>query len=425
MSNDWRKMWEDLGMNLEKHDEFLAPLPGIYGELFLSQPNRPKGMDFFDFVVGDIHGIRVRELVDQKANGGKVVASFCVFVPDEITLAAGGASIGLCAGAQFPVPTGEKVLPRNMCPLIKASVGFKLDRICPYFQVADFIVGETTCDGKKKAWEIMDEFIPTYVMELPQRKGAADRELWLAEIKRFKEKMEKETGNEVTAEKLAAAISLLNKKRAALQRLYNARKAEPAPISGKDALLVSELAFFDDPNRFTEKVNTLCDELEARIARGEGVAPKGAPRILVTGSPQPIPSWKLHAVIEGSGGVVVCEETCTGTRYFETPVREDGKTLDEQLAAVSERALGINCACYTPNDARVEDILRLAREYRADGVVYYNLQFCQPYSIEYRKVEKALQEAGVPVIKIESDFSDEDAGQLQTRIQAFLEMLGK
>lgn len=425
MSNDWRKMWEDLGMDLEKHDEFLAPLPGIYRELFVNQENRPKGMDFFDFVVGDIHGIRVKELVEHKNNGGKVVASFCVFVPDEIILAAGGAGIGLCAGAQFPVPTGEKVLPRSLCPLIKASIGFKLDRICPYFQVADFVVGETTCDGKKKAWEILDEFIPTYVMELPQRKEEPDKKLWLEEIRRFKAKIEKETGNVVTGEKLGAAIKLVNSKRAALQRLYGARKADPAPISGKDVLLISELAFFDDPNRFTEKVNALCDELEERIAKGEGVSRQGAPRILVTGSPQPIPSWKLHAVIEGSGGVVVCEETCTGTRYFENAVREGGQDLDEQLEAIAERGLGINCACFTPNEARVDDIIRLVKEYNADGVVYYNLQFCQPYGIEYRKVEKALQEAGIPIIKIESDFSDEDTGQLQTRIQAFLEMLEK
>lgn len=423
--SDWRKMWEDLGIDLEKHDEFLAPVPAIYGELYLKQNNRPKGMDFFDFVVGDIHGIRVKELVDHKEKGGKVVSSFCVFVPDEITIAADAVSVGLCAGAQFPVPTGEKVLPRNLCPLIKASVGFKIDRICPYFQVSDFVVGETTCDGKKKAWEILDEYIPTYVMELPQRKDKADKELWLAEIQRFKDKMEKETGNEITAGKLADAIKLINQKRAALQRLYNARKADPSPISGKDALLISELAFFDDPNRFIEKVSSLCDELEERIARGEGVTPKGAPRILITGSPQPIPSWKIHAVIEGSGGIVVCEETCTGTRYFENSVREDGTTMKEQLEAIAERGLGINCACFTPNDARVEDVIRLAKEFKADGVVYYNLQFCQPYSIEYRKVEKALQEAGIPVIKIESDFSDEDMGQLQTRVQAFLEMIGE
>ena len=150
LSTDWHKMWADLGMDLEKHDEFLAPVPNLYNDIFLSQDNRPKGMEFFDYVVGDVHGIRVKELVDHKENGGKVVASFCVFVPDEVIIAAGGASIGLCAGAQYPIPTGETVLPRNLCPLIKASIGFKMDGICPYFQVADFVVGETTCDGKKK-----------------------------------------------------------------------------------------------------------------------------------------------------------------------------------------------------------------------------------------------------------------------------------
>ncbi len=363
--------------------------------------------------------------MDHKENGGKVVASFCVFVPDEVIIAAGGVSIGLCAGAQFPIATGEKVLPRNMCPLIKATVGFKLERICPYFQVADFVVGETTCDGKKKAWEILNEFIPTHVMELPQKKDKADMDLWIEQIRQFKNKMELESGNEISFEKLSSAITLTNKKRDALSRLYNTRKADPSPISGLDALVVSELAFFDDPRRFTEKVNALCDELEERIAKGEGATPKGAPRILITGTPQPIPSWKLHAIIENSGAVVVCEETCTGTRYFETSIRENNSSIDDQIAAIAERGLSINCACFTPNDKRVEDIIRLAKEYNVDGVVYYNLQFCHPYSIEYRKIERALQEASIPVIKIESDFSDEDTGQLQTRIQAFLEMLGE
>ena len=171
-------------------------------------------------------------------------------------------------------------------------------------------------------------------MELPHRKEKVDMDLWKGEIKAFKEKMEKESGNEITFEKLRDAISLVNKKRDALNRLYNARKADPAPISGRDALVISELAFFDDPARFTEKVNELCDELEERIEKGEGVAPKGTPRILITGSPQPLPSWKLHAVIEQSGAVVVCEETCTGTRYFENRVDENSTNVEEQLEAL-------------------------------------------------------------------------------------------
>jgi benzoyl-CoA reductase/2-hydroxyglutaryl-CoA dehydratase subunit BcrC/BadD/HgdB len=422
--SDYRKMWQDLGVNLERHDEFLAPVPSIYGDLFVSQQNRPEGMKYFDFVMSEVHGLRVKELLDMKDDPSKkVVGAFCVFVPEELVLATGGACIGLCGGAQYSVPFGEKVLPRAMCPLIKSSIGFKIGGVCPYFEVADFVVGETTCDGKKKAYEILNEYHPTYVMELPQKRDEADKELWLKEVYSFKDKMETESGKTITAEELADAVKLANNRRRALQRLYDTRKVDPVPISGKDAALITQLAFFDDPARFTEKTTALCEELEQRIAKGAGVFPKGAPRILITGTPMPLPSWKMHNVIEGSGGVVVCEESCTGTRYFETLVDETPTELPEQMEALSQRALNINCACYTPNTGRIDDILRMVKEYNVDGVVYYSLQFCHTYAIEYRAVEKALQEVGVPVIRIETDYSDEDTGQLQTRIQAFLEML--
>lgn len=421
--SDYRKMWEQLGLDLEKHDEFLAPVPAIYGDLFVAQQNRPQGMEYYDFVMSEVHGLRVKELLDMQSEGKKVVAAFCVFVPEELVLATGGACIGLCAGAQYSVPIGEKVLPRAMCPLIKSTLGFKLGGLCPYFEVADFVVGETTCDGKKKAWEILNEFHPTYVMELPHKKDETDRELWLKEVYKFKEKMEDESGVTLIPERVSEAIKLSNARRKVLQRLYDTRKVDPVPISGKDAMLITQLAFFDDPARFVDKTSALCEELEERISKGEGAAPKGAPRILITGTPMPLPSWKMHHIIEGSGGVVVCEESCTGTRYFETLVDENSDTLPEQIEALSQRALNINCACYTPNTGRIDDIIRLAEAHKADGVIYYSLQFCHTYGIEYRAAEKALQEAGIPVMRIESDYSDEDAGQLKTRIDAFLEMI--
>ncbi|MBO8138513.1 MAG: 2-hydroxyacyl-CoA dehydratase [Desulfotomaculum sp.] len=416
-------MWQDLGMDLEKHDELLSIIPEVYGELFVNQEKRPSSMEYFDFVMSEVHGLRVKELLDLQDKGKKVISSFCVFVPEELILATGGASIGLCAGAHYSVPIGEKVLPRSLCPLIKSSLGFKLGGLCPYFEVSDFVVGETTCDGKKKAWEILGEYHPTYVMELPQKRGDSDKELWLKEVYKFKEKVEDETGTAITPEKLAEAIKLANRRRKVLQRLYDTRKNDPVPISGKDAMLITQLSFFDDPERFIEKTNALCDELEEKVSKGEGAAPKGTPRILITGTPMPLPSWKIHHIIESSGAVVVCEESCTGTRYFETLVDETKSDLDEQLKAISQRALNINCACYTPNVGRIEDIIRQVKEYKADGVVYYSLQFCQSYSVEYYKVEKALEEAGIPVLRLESDYSDEDAGQLKTRVEAFLEMI--
>lgn len=420
---DYRELWKTLGVDLEKHDLLCAALPGLYENTYLSQNVRPEAMNYFNLVVAEIHGLRIQELANYRAGGGKVFGTFCVFVPDEIILAAKGIGIGLCGGSQFWVPEGEKVLPRALCPLIKASVGAAVSRTCPYFLSCDLLVGETTCDGKKKAWEILEEFAPVYVMNLPQMKRDKDVADWKEEIKAFLNKVEEITGNKVTAEALARAIQLTNRRRQVLMRLYEARKADPVPISGKDALLVSQIAFYDDPQRFIAKTTELCAEIEEWARQGKGVFPAGTPRILVTGTPMAIPNWKLHHIIETSGAVVVCEETCTGTRYFEHLVPEGASTLEGQIESLAERYLKINCACFTPNTGRVKDILRLASEFRVDGVVYYNLPFCHTYNVEYRMVEKALKEAGIPVLQIETDYGEEDLGQVRNRVEAFIEML--
>jgi benzoyl-CoA reductase/2-hydroxyglutaryl-CoA dehydratase subunit BcrC/BadD/HgdB len=417
---DYREMWKNLNMDLEKHDQLCAVLPEMYGSVYLTQEDRPQGMNYFNFVISEVHGLRVQELNNHKKDGGKVLGTFCVFVPDEVILAANAISVGLCAGSQFWIEDGEKLLPRNMCPLIKAAVGARVSGTCPYFQSCDMIVGETTCDGKKKAWEILDEYVPVHVMDLPQMKRAKDYNMWMDEIKLFIEKVEELTGNKVTVENLKRGIELTNSKRRALKRLYNLRKLTPSPISGKDALLISQIAFYDDPERFTAQVNALCDELEERAKH---LQPQGKKRLMITGTPMALPNWKLHHIIENLPAEVVVEETCTGTRYFENEVSPEGETIEELINNLADRYLNINCACFTPNTGRIDDIKRYVEEYKVDGVIYSNLSFCHTYAVEYNSVERALKEAGIPIINIETDYSTEDAGQIKTRVEAFLEML--
>ncbi len=422
--SDYVQMWKDLGMDLETHDALCQVLPTAFGDVYLSQENRPEAMGFWDFVVSEIHGIRPSELIKAQENGQKVFGTFCVYVPDEVVIAAKGIVTGLCGGSQFWVPGGEKVLPKSTCPLIKASVGARLDRTCPFFRIADMYVGETTCDGKKKAYEILAEDVPMHIMDVPQMKRPEDIEKWAGEIAAFAKVVEDFTGNEITVENLNEAIKVVNEKRKALARVFEARKSKVMPISGKDALLMMQIAFFDDPVRCAEMTNKLADELEQRIKDGVSAFPEGTKRILITGTPLAIPNWKLHHIIETSGAAVVCEEMCTGTRYFENLVDETQTTLDDQYMALAKRYMKNNCACFTPNTGRIEDILRLAKEYDVDGVIDVNLKFCSIYDIEGYSVEKALKEAGIPVLGIETDYTDTDAEQLRTRIEAFVEMLG-
>ncbi|RBP39569.1 double-cubane-cluster-containing anaerobic reductase [Garciella nitratireducens] len=417
---DYKNMWENLDMDLDKHDILCSALPESFGEIYLTQKNRPESMNYFNYALAEVHGARIEELQKSKENGKKVVGTFCVFVPDEVIFAADAIGVGLCSGSQFWIEDGEKVLPRNLCPLVKAFVGAKISRTCPYFQSCNMLVGETTCDGKKKAYEILQEYMPIHVMDLPQMKKEKDFEQWQQEIKIFIKRMEELTQNKVTVKRLKEGIRLANRKRAVLKRLYDLRKNIPSPISGLDALLVSQVAFMDDPDRFITKTEQLCDELEERV---KNQIPNTKKRIMITGTPMAIPNWKLHSIVEALDAEIVVEETCTGTRYFENQVSEEGNTLDELIKNIAQRYLNIHCACFTPNTGRMEDILEYVKEYKIDGVIYYNLSFCHTYAIEYKQVEKILKDKDIPLLNIETDYSEEDIGQIKTRIEAFLEMI--
>ncbi len=420
---DYHPMWAELGLDLPTHDALLGAVGSMYADAYLTQTDRPEGMSYLDFVVSEVHGLRIKELHDFRAAGGKVVGSFCLYVPEELIRAAGGWSVGLCAGAEFGFEQVERIMPRNTCALIKAFMGFRLTRVCPYIAESDLVVGETTCDGKKKAYELLADLQSVHVMELPQMKRPQDVAFFRQELVELRERLEALTGRPVTAESLKQAIAEVNDKRRALQRIAAARAATPAPISGKDALLATQVAFYDDVPRYTQMMNALADELDARVAAGRGAAPATAKRVLITGTPMALPNWKLHDIIEKAGGIVVGEEMCTGSRYYDKLVDDSAETVDDLMDAIAAKYMDINCACFTPNQGRIDDILRMARELNADGIIDYALNFCALYAAESFTVEKAAQAESIPILKIETDYSAEDLGQLSTRVEAFLEML--
>jgi len=424
MGNDYRDMWQSIGLDLEAHDQLLDGLNQAYGDIYLTQENRPEGMQYFDFVMSEVHGLRIKELLDEKGAGRAVIGSYCVFVPEEIALAGNATLVGLCSGADFAVEEVDKILPRNTCALIKSSFGFKLGKVCPFLEVSDMIVGENTCDGKKKAYESLNHLVDRlYVMDMPQMKNEQGRDLLRNEYKRFLASVEELTGTSITAEGLREGIQTVNAKRQAMSRLQRLRWADPAPISGLDGLLANQVFFYDNPQRFAKSVNDLCDELEHRVAEQQGIRAKGTPRILLSGCPMAVPNWKLPSIIESSGAVIVGEESCVGERGNRNLVDDSGQSLDELIEAIVDRYFEIECAIFTPNQERLEQIKAMAANSQADGVIHYCLQFCQPYLMESIPVENALESENIPTLRIETDYGLEDVGQLQTRIQAFLELV--
>jgi benzoyl-CoA reductase/2-hydroxyglutaryl-CoA dehydratase subunit BcrC/BadD/HgdB len=415
----------DLGLDIDLHRRIFDAVDRSFAETVLARPGRPARMAYFDGVIREAHAGRIREIIERRAAGDKLIGTFCIYVPEEIVLAFGAVPVALCGGTALSIPYAEKMLPRDVCPLVKSTIGLALSNTCPYGPIEDLAVGETTCDAKKKTWDLLAKNGDFHVLEVPQKKGPRDRDLWLEEVVGFKERLDRLTGRSLDPEKLSGSIRLVNRKRRALARLNGFRRETHPPISGLDALVVMQGALIDDPARFTDRLEDLNDELEDRLRRGAGDGPGGSLRLMISGCPSVLGNWKLHALAETAGAIIVCDETCTGSRYYENLVEETGSDLESQIAAVADRYLKIECSCFSPNVERLRSVVRLARDHRVDGVIQYVLQYCHTYNIEAVAVAAALKDAGIPSLKIVTDYAEADTGQLRLRVDAFLEGLGR
>ena len=359
---------------------------------------------------------------DYKQAGNRLVGFLCSYTPLEIIDAAGAACVGLCGTSDEVIPDAEKVLPANLCPLIKSTYGFAYSQKCPFTYFSDMIIGETTCDGKKKMYELLGELKRTHILHLPQsRDRSFEREGWYEECKLLKEELEDLYGIQITDDDLRAAVRRRNRLRAAQLAMFELQTAEPAAMSGVDLMSTMFAGTFSfDIDAYTEQLEQKVASLRAAYDAGERPIPADAKRILITGCPVGGVINKIGRTIEQNGGVVVCMDDCSGERTAKMMIDPEAPDI---LRAIADRYLDINCSVMTPNDGRMENTLKMIEKYHVDGVVENVLQACHTFNVESARMQAAVEGAGVPYMKIETDYSAGDQGQIETRIAAFIETL--
>ncbi len=363
--------------------------------------------------------IRVK---DFKQAGNRLVGFLCSYTPLEIIDAAGASSVALCGTSDEVIPEAEKVLPANLCPLIKSTYGFAYSQKCPFTYFSDMIVGETTCDGKKKMYELLGELKETHILHLPQgRDRAYEREGWYEECRLLKGRLEELYGITITDDDLRSAAARRNRLRAAQLSMFELQAAEPPAMSGVELMSTMFAGTFSfDIDAYTKKIEATVAERRAAYETGERPIAADAKRILITGCPVGGVINKIGRTIEANGGVVVCMDDCSGERTCRMMVDENA---DDILRAIADRYLDINCSVMTPNDGRMENTLAMCEKYHVDGVIDNVLTACHTFNVESARMQAAVEGAGIPYMKIETDYSAGDQGQIDTRIAAFIEML--
>ena len=361
-------------------------------------------------------------VMELKEQGVPLVGTYCTFMPQEIAMAAGAAVVSLCSTSDETIEEAEKTLPRNLCPLIKSSYGFGKTDKCPYFYFSDIVVGETTCDGKKKMYEYMAEFKPVHVMQLPNNSESAESvALWRSEIIRFQKRLEEQFGCEITEQRIRDAIDLRNRERRALTEFYRLGQLNPPAMTGREILSVVYGATFKfDKRALIGELETLTAKVRAEYAAGKRLDPR--PRILITGCPIGGAAEKVVRIIEENGGWVVGYENCTGAKATEQCVDENPQA--DVYDALTEKYLAIGCSCISPNTQRLNMLSEMVQDYQVDGVIDVILQACHTYAVESLLINRHIREKhDIPYMAIETDYSTSDTGQLATRIAAFIEML--
>jgi predicted CoA-substrate-specific enzyme activase len=349
---------------------------------------------------------------EAKAEGRKIVMMFCEFTPRELILAADAVPVCACGGSHEMAVAAERELPANLCPLIKSSYGFALEKANPIFEMSDLVVAETTCDGKKKMFERLEDFKPLHLLELPQKPDDEDAfRRWKRELAGLRRRLEELTAVAVTDERLRDAIRLMNRERRLRREL--ARLAGRG-LTGREVLDAKSL--ISGRPEDLEAYELIIDQ-----ARSLGLPAGPRPAVLLTGVPAPHGAEKVLDIIEAAGATVIAQETCTGLK----PLLEDVAEAGDPLEAIARKYFHLPCSCMTPNARRFETIDRLIEEFRPGGVIDLVWHACLTYDVESIALKRHLEtKHGLPYLKIVTDYSPSDGPQLRLRIEAFAAMLG-
>jgi benzoyl-CoA reductase/2-hydroxyglutaryl-CoA dehydratase subunit BcrC/BadD/HgdB len=360
-------------------------------------------------------------LMSERDRGAKMVGIYCGYAPVELIRAMDLTPVSLCAFSNATIEAAEAVLPANLCPLIKSSYGFIVQDTCPFFAMSDAVIAETTCDGKKKMFELIADRRPMYVMDLPQlpdNPGAVDN--WSVIIRSLREFLERTFGRRIHSQRIEEEIRKSNRKARLMNEIFSYAANGPPVIGWPELFDVLTLAQSVAGNQMESILQDVLQKLEKRRRDGYVYGEKGARRVLVTGCPVGGDSLKVLKIIEEAGGVVVALDSCSGMKPYADLINEE---TDDPIRALAVRYLKIPCSCMTPNKRRFTELDRMIARFKPDAVIDLVLQACHSYSIESVKVEEYIQRTcGLPFLKVLTDYSQSDVGQIRTRVEALLEM---
>ncbi len=356
--------------------------------------------------------------------GKTLIGTYCVMAPQELVYAAGAVPVKLCSGNYTAFSVGDGNAPRDACPLVKAVEGFCETGLMPIYRDCALMAVPITCDCKKKIAGMLAARSRVFPLQVPAGRDDGDITQYVEELYRFAGILEDVTGSEISWETLASGMRQVGRAQYELSRFLAWKKARHGLMWGTHILAVMHAASYLPADVWASSMRRLNDELEAKGEGSGRPASRKRPRLMITGSPVIFPNIKVPLLIEELGGILAADETCMGERGMSDPAVVVDESFDGMMRALANRAVRpCSCPTFADNTERIYRIRQMVRDYDVQGVVYHVLRGCLVYDFEYQLVEEVLGEMGIPVIRLESDYNEEDVEQLKIRLEAFIELI--
>ncbi len=418
-------MGDIVGVETRRHELFIkksARVAASYLNRAKALSEMPEAAKFFFDVLENVY-VKLQDVSGE--DDRKRIGTLCVIVPSELVYAAGAMPVRLCSGSYTAYSIGDDFIPRDACPLVKAVMGFGQIKALPVFDNCSLLVAPVTCDCKKKLAGVIGtvkNMVPLHIP--PLRRTDGDTEVFLRELYRLISILEKETGKKVTAQSLAQGINMVGEAQFEMSEFLQYRRFNPALLHGTQVMAIMNAYSYMPVNVWAKQMHRLNREMRSRLEHGKFVSRTNKPRILVTGSPIAFPNLKIPLLIEEMGGILAADETCMGERGLYDPVSVIDPSFDGMMRALASRyTKPCTCPVFVDNSQRIYRIRQMIKEHEIQGVVYHVLRGCLVYDYEYQIMEEEMGKLDVPIIRVESDYNEEDVEQLRIRIEAFIELI--
>ena len=385
-------------------------------------PGAPEELRYFTDILRKVF---INNEVVTYEDNEKFVGSFCSMLPPELVEAAGARPLRLCSNNLAGFNVGEFVTPTCVCPLVKSVVGSVAGEIGEIYKACDMYVVPATCDCKRNLASQLTEYKTTIPLYVPiNREDNEGINLYIHELKKLVEKISEITGVRVSREKLLEKILLYADVQKEIRNFINFKGENNILIRGTHAMAVMNSLAYDDITSWGKHLKKLNTELLDRKNNQKYITKRNLPRILIAGSPITFPNVKVPLIVEERGGIVVADETCMGDRNAYDMLSICGNSLDGYYRAIANRIIRpCSCSVFSNLEPRIHKLEKMLKSSKAEGIIYHVYRGCIVNDYEFENIKSHFANLDIPVIRVESDCSEEDIEQLGVRIEAFVEMI--